>query len=185
MIVQITAITIDEAIMKKRLPTGEIFSAGLTDRIASFVTSTSSASVGVMNTLTKNSAATPLKPGCKARKRVPTQAVKRGRRKRHQHEVSGIGGDRGDHADKNDHEGEYPLRRDRDELAHERGDQARFLGEAHADHGYQDHADPGEARKLATGLVTMKRMPSGERRLRTAASGVRRCHPTSRHSHRR
>jgi hypothetical protein len=68
-----TAITMDEAIMKKRLPTGVICCDGSTDRIASFVTSTSSASVGVTKMLTRKTAATPLKPaaspasGCRPR----------------------------------------------------------------------------------------------------------------------
>ena len=59
------AITIDEAIMKKRLPTTLIWAAGFTVRIASLVTSTSSASVGVTKTFTRNTAATPEKPAAK------------------------------------------------------------------------------------------------------------------------
>ena len=59
--------------MKYRLPTTVICKAGFTARMASLVTSTSSASVGVTKTLTRNTAATPEKPaanpasGCRPR----------------------------------------------------------------------------------------------------------------------
>ena len=51
--------------MKKRLPTSVICMLGLTVRIASLVTSVSSASVGVTNMLTRNTAATPEKPAAR------------------------------------------------------------------------------------------------------------------------
>ena len=58
-------ITMDEAIMKNRLPTTLICASGFTVRIASLVTSTSSASVGVTKTFTRNTAATPENPAAR------------------------------------------------------------------------------------------------------------------------
>ena len=62
MIVQMIAITTEDTIMKNRLPTTLISRDGSTDRTASFVTSTRSASVGVTKTLTRNTPATPENP---------------------------------------------------------------------------------------------------------------------------
>ena len=86
--------------------------------------------------------------GREAGQRMPAEAVEGGAAERHQHQVAGVGGDRRDDAEHHDDEGEDRLRRDLDDLAHQRGDQAGFLGDADADHRHDDDADRAEVHEV-------------------------------------
>ena len=110
--------------------------------------------------------------GGEAGERVPAEAVEGGGAERHQHEVAGVGGDRGDDAEHHDDEGEDRARRDLDDLAHERGDQAQLLGDADADHRDDDHADRAEAEEVRHDRGDEEAMPSADSRLRTVVVRV-------------
>ena len=60
---------------------------------------------------------------------MPAHAVKGCGRHWHQHQIARIGGNRRQHPDHHDHEGEDRPGRDGRQLAHQRGDQTRFLSQ--------------------------------------------------------
>ena len=62
--------------------------------------------------------------------------------------------------DEHDDERQRPRGATFDELADERADQARLLGDADAEHRHEDDADDAEAGEVATNDVKMNRMPS-------------------------
>lgn len=76
-------------------------------------------------------------------------AEKRGGAQRSQNPILCVRCDIGKRADKNDNERERPCRRDLDQLANQRARQARFFGDAHANHRAKDDGDDAERDQAA------------------------------------
>ena len=79
---------------------------------------------------------------------MPAKAVERRSGQWHQDKIPGVSGNRRQHTDEDDHEGEDLFRRDRHKLAHEGRDQARLLGQTDTDHCNKDDPDPGEGQEV-------------------------------------
>ncbi len=80
--------------------------------------------------------------------RVAPDALERGGAQGYQHEIPGIRGNAREDPDEDDDRRQQRLRRDGDELADERADQPRGLGETDADHHHEDDRHRGEVAEV-------------------------------------
>ena len=122
--------------------------SGSTRWTASLVNSTSTASSGLISMLTVKAPATAAKPSARPASGWRPTLEKGDAGERDQHQIAGIGGDAREDADEGQDVGQRPGRRDEHELADQRVDEARFLGDAGADHRHDHQADGGEAHEV-------------------------------------
>ena len=131
-----------ETIPNQRLATRSILTVGSTSWAASLVMSVTTPSAGVSRMLTANAALTAPKAA------ATPDADERGGRERDQHQVARVARHGRHDPDEDDDVGQRAGRGDRHQLADQRADQPRVLGDPDADHRHQDHADRREAEEV-------------------------------------
>ncbi len=84
-----------------------------------------------------------------SRNRMPAQTEEGGGSQRDQDQIPGVGCDAGQHAHRNDDEGDRPAGGHDHDLADQRADQTGLFRKAHAHHGHENDADRAKAQEIA------------------------------------